>query len=77
MYKNITYYNNENSIENYEKKLLSSNLLKNNYNSKSSKKEIIYKNSEVIISIRKKIITFLIFDKNNYKLIQEIEELEK
>jgi hypothetical protein len=77
MYKNIIYYNSEKSVKKYEKKLLDSNLLKNNYNSKQGKKEIIYKNNEVIISISKNVISFLIFDESNYKLIQKIEALEK
>ena len=77
MYKNITYYNKEKSAKKYEQKLLSSALIKNDFMSKSGKKEIVYKNNEVIITINKWVVNFFIFDSNNYKLIQEIEELEK
>lgn len=76
MYRNIVCYNSEKSIKGYEQKLLSSMLFDNIQKFKIGKKEVAYKNNEVLISVSKKIVSYLVFNQDNYKVIDAIELLE-
>lgn len=76
MYKSIIYFNSEDSIHKFQNKLLSSNLFDNIKAVSLGKKEIVYKNSEVIISIRRKVVSYLVYNQNNVKVISAIYSLE-
>lgn len=73
MYKNLTFYNTEKSIKKYEQKIINSGMFPDVQKVLSSKREIIYKNKDFIISINKNTVNYLIFNKNNYTILNKIE----
>lgn len=74
MYKNITYFNKQKSIKKYEKKLLESSIFNDIIQTKNGKKEIVYLNSDVLISITKTTVNFLVFNYTNNKIINKIDQ---
>lgn len=75
MYKNLTFYNTEKSIRKYEQKIINSGMFPDAQKVLSSKKETVYKNKDFIISINKKTVNYLVFNKNNYVVINKIQSL--
>ncbi len=75
MYKNITYYNKHKSIKKYEKKLLESSIFNGIVKTKEQKNMIIYANPDVLITIKKYVVIFLIFNCQNYNIINQIDKL--
>lgn len=75
MYKNLTFYNTEKSIRKYEQKIINSGMFPDAQKVLSSKKETVYKNKDFIISINKKTVNYLVFNKNNYVVMNKIESL--
>lgn len=75
MYKNLTFYNTEKSIRKYEQKIINSGMFPDAQKVLSSKKEIVYKNKDFIISINKKTVNYLVFNKNNYVVMNKIQSL--
>ena len=75
MYKNLTFYNTEKSIKKYEQKIINSGMFPDAQKVLSSKREIVYKNKDFIISINKNTVNYLIFNKNNYTILRKIESL--
>lgn len=75
MYKNLTFYNTEKSIRKYEQKIINSGIFPDAQKVLSSKKEIVYKNKDFIISINKKTVNYLVFNKNNYVVMNKIQSL--
>lgn len=74
MYKNLTYFNDQKSIKKYEKKMLEKPFFDNMIKTKDKKNEIVYVTPDVLISISKATVNFLVFNYNNYKIIKEIEK---
>lgn len=75
MYKNLTFYNTEKSIRKYEQKIINSGIFPDAQKVLSSKKETVYKNKDFIISINKKTVNYLVFNKNNYVVMNKIQSL--
>lgn len=75
MYKNLTFYNTEKSIRKYEQKIINSGMFPDAQKVLSSKKETVYKNKDFIISINKKTVNYLVFNKNNYVVMNKIQSL--
>lgn len=77
MYKNLTYYNKYKSIKKYENKLLGSYLFGNITKTKEGKQEIVYKTPEVLISINKSTVNFLVFNNKKFALLENIEKFSE
>lgn len=77
MYKNYVYFNKENSIEKYEQKMFGNSIFSNMIKVNKGKNEEIYKNNEILICISKRIVSFLIYDEYNIKMIKAVETLNK
>lgn len=73
MYKNLTFYNKEKSIKKYEKRIIDSGLFADTMKVHSTKREIVYKSKDIIISINKDTVNYLIFNQNNNTIIDKIE----
>ena len=73
MYKNLTFYNTEKSIKKYEKRIIDSGLFADTKKVHSTKREIVYKSKDIIISINKNTVNFLIFNRNNNAVIDKVE----
>lgn len=73
MYKNLTFYNTEKSIKKYEQRIIDSGLFPDAKKTSSTKREIVYKNKDLIISINKNTVNYLVFNKNNYTILNKIE----
>jgi hypothetical protein len=77
MYKNYVYFNKEKSIEKYEQKMFDNSIFLNMIKVNKGKNEEIYKNNEILICISKRIVSFLIYDEYNIKMIKAVETLNK
>ena len=77
MYKNYVYFNKEKSIEKYEQKMFVNSIFSNMIKVNKGKNEEIYKNNEILICISKRIVSFLIYDEYNIKMIKAVETLNK
>lgn len=77
MYKNYVYFNKEKSIEKYEQKMFNNSIFSNMIKVNKGKNEEIYKNNEILICISKRIVSFLIYDEYNIKMIKAVETLNK
>nr|DAJ61882.1 MAG TPA: hypothetical protein [Caudoviricetes sp.] len=77
MYKNYVYFNKEKSIEKYEQKMFDNSIFSNMIKVNKGKNEEIYKNNEILICISKRIVSFLIYDEYNIKMIKAVETLNK
>jgi hypothetical protein len=77
MYKNYVYFNKEKSIEKYEQKMFDNSIFSNMIKVNKGKNEEIYKNNEILICISKRIVSFLIYDEYNIKMIKTVETLNK
>ena len=75
MYKNITYFNKYKSVKKYEKDLLNSLIFENLVKTKERKNEITYVNPDLLITIKKTVVIFLIFNYKNYHIINKINQL--
>lgn len=75
MYKNITYFNKYKSVKKYEKYFLEKCLFANIIKSKECKNEIIYKTPDVLITINKITVNYLVFNKKKYDIIQNIKKI--
>ena len=73
MYKNLTYFNKHKSIDRYEKCLMESGLFTDITKVKKGRQETIYKSPEVLISINKSTVNFLVFNNKKHNLINKIE----
>lgn len=73
MYKNLTFFNNEKSVKKYEKKIINSGFFPDIQKILSTKKETVYKNKNLIISINKNTVNYFVFNENNYFIINKIE----
>lgn len=73
MYKNLTFYNTEKSIKKYEQRIVNSGLFPDTTKVHSTKREIVYKSKDIIISINKDTVNYLIFNQNNNTIIDIIE----
>lgn len=74
MYKNITYLNNMKSTKKYEKALVNSKIFDGLVKTKDKKNEISYISPDVLISISKYTVNFLVFDYKNYQMINKIND---
>ena len=77
MYKNYVYFNKEKYIEKYEQKMFGNSIFSNMIKVNKGKNEEIYKNNEILICISKRIVSFLIYDEYNIKMIKAVETLNK
>ena len=77
MYKNITCFNRYRSIKKFENALLKSSNLNNFVKTKDNKNEIVYLNPDVLISINKKTVNFLVFDYTNIQVIEKINQFSE
>ena len=77
MYKNYVYFNKEKSIEKYEQKMFDNSIFSNMIKVNKGKNEEIYINNEILIRISKRIVSFLIYDEYNIKMIKAVETLNK
>ena len=77
MYKNYVYFNKEKSIEKYEQKMFDNSIFSNMIKVNKGKNEEIYKTNEILICISKRIVSFLIYDEYNIKMIKAVETLNK
>ena len=77
MYKNYVYFNKEKSIEKYEQKMFGNSIFSNMIKVNKGKNEEIYKNNKILICISKRIVSFLIYDEYNIKMIKAVETLNK
>lgn len=77
MYKNYVYFNKEKSIEKYEQKMFDNSIFSNMIKVNKGKNEEIYINNEILICISKRIVSFLIYDEYNIKMIKAVETLNK
>ena len=77
MYKNYVYFNKEKSIEKYEQKMFDNSIFSNMIKVNKGKNEEIYKNNEILICISKRIVSFLIYDEYNIKMIKPVQTLNK
>ena len=74
MYKNITYFNRYRSIKKFENALINSSNFNNFIKTKENKNEVVYLNPDVLISIGKKTINFLVFDYTNTQILEKINQ---
>ena len=77
MYKRYIYFNKEKSIEKYEQKMFDNSSFSNMIKVHKGKKENVYKNHETIICIGKRIVSFLIYDEYNTKIIEAVKTLNE
>lgn len=77
MYKNYVYFNKVRSIEKYEQKILGNSNFPNIIKVSKGKTENVYKNQEVLICIGRRIVSFLVYDEHNLRMIKIIEKLNE
>lgn len=77
MYKNYVYFNKEKSIEKYKKKMFDNSIFSNMRKVNQGKKEEVYKNHEALICIGERIVSFLIYDEHNAKMIEAVKALNE
>ena len=77
MYKNYVYFNKEKSIEKYKQKMFDNSIFSNMRKVNQGKKEEVYKNHEALICIVKRIVSFLIYDEHNAKMIEAVKALNE
>lgn len=75
MYKNIIYRNKQKSVKKYEKKLLESEVFNGIVKTNERKSMISYTSPDILITIKKHVVVFLVFNCHNHNIINQINNL--